>query len=132
MRLIPTRIHGLLDYVVALLLIVWPLLAGYRLDAPEAVVPIVLGAGTVGFSLFTDYEMSLARLIPMPVHLGLDMASGALLALSPWLFGFAERAWTPHLVIGLLEIGVAMTTATVASPIGAPSRQGVARRQAGS
>ena len=46
----------------------------------------------------------------MPVHLGLDFASGVLLAASLWLFGFADRISTPHFVLGLLEVGVALTT----------------------
>jgi hypothetical protein len=32
---------------------------------------------------------------------GIDVASGALLALSPWLFGFADRVFCPHLIVGL-------------------------------
>src|SRR5687768_18344131 len=112
MRLIPTRVHGLLDYLVALALIVLPFAAGYRLDSAEALVPIILGVGTIGVSLFTDYEWSISRVIPMPAHLGIDMGSGAALAVSPWLLGFADRAWIPHLVVGLFEIGTALATRT--------------------
>jgi hypothetical protein len=38
------------------------------------------------------------------VHLGVDVMGGTLLAASPWLFGFADRIWWPHLLIGLMEI----------------------------
>ena len=60
----------------------------------------------------TDYELGVMRVIPMPVHLGIDIASGALLALSPWLFGFADRVFWPHLVVGIFEIGAGLTTRT--------------------
>jgi hypothetical protein len=43
----------------------------------------------------------------MRVHLVVDFLSGALLAASPWLFGFANEpsnAWAPHVVVGLMEI----------------------------
>jgi hypothetical protein len=46
----------------------------------------------------------------MPTHLLLDAGSGAFLLVSPWLFGFADFVWWPHVVIGLLEIGSAVTT----------------------
>ena len=42
----------------------------------------------------------------------LDLLSGLLLAASPWLFGFSEFVYVPHLVLGLLEIGAALMTKT--------------------
>ena len=64
-------------------------------------------------SLITDYELSLTKLIPMPVHLGVDAAGGLLLAASPWLFGFADRVYWPHLILGLVEIGAGLMTRTI-------------------
>jgi hypothetical protein len=52
------------------------------------------------------------RVIPVPVHLGIDVLGGLLLAASPWLFGFNDRVWGPHLVFGLLEAGLALVTRT--------------------
>jgi hypothetical protein len=49
----------------------------------------------------------------MRAHLAMDGLSGALFLVSPWLFGFADRVWVPHLVFGLFEIGAALTTRTV-------------------
>jgi hypothetical protein len=54
----------------------------------------------VANSLFTNYELGLVGLIGMPAHLGMDAASGLLLAASPWLFGFSDVVWAPHLVLG--------------------------------
>jgi hypothetical protein len=50
------------------------------------------------------------KVIPMRTHLMLDYISGALLAVSPWLFGFAHFVAAPHGVMGLLEIGIAFVT----------------------
>ena len=119
MRFIPTKIHGILDYGVGLLLIAAPWLFGFWDDPAATAVPIVLGIGAILYSLLTDYELGVVRRIPMTVHLGLDGLSGVLLAASPWLFGFADYVWAPHLIIGLVELGAAFCTRT------APSRAGI-------
>lgn len=113
MRVIPTRIHGFLDYGVALLLIASPWILGFADDGAEQWVPVALGVFVIVYSLVTDYELSVARMLSMPAHLGLDMASGAVLALSPWLFGFADEVWVPHLIFGILEIGASLLTQQV-------------------
>jgi hypothetical protein len=55
------------------------------------------------------------RRIPMSTHLILDMLSGTVLAASPWLFGFADEVWVPHVVLGILEVGAGLMTQTVPS-----------------
>jgi hypothetical protein len=73
-------------------------------------VPVVLGVVVLITSLFTAYEVSSAKLISMPVHLGADVLVGLVLIVSPWLFGFADEVWIPHVVLGVLEVGVAGMT----------------------
>lgn len=114
-RLIPTRVHGVIDYLTSGTLLAAPEL--FRLkDVPSAALTLRLtGAKAAAYSLLTDHELGLVRLIPMPVHLALDAASGAFLASSPWLFGFAKngtRYWLPHTLIGVGEILAAITTKT--------------------
>ncbi|MBA3969217.1 MAG: SPW repeat protein, partial [Gemmatimonadetes bacterium] len=53
------------------------------------------------------------RRIPMIGHLWVDGLGGLLLAASPWLFGFSEHVWMPHLVLGLAEFGAALVTKTI-------------------
>lgn len=107
MQLIPTRVHGILDYLVGILLIIAPWLFGFANGGAAQWVPVVLGIVTIIYSLLTDYELGVSRMISMPVHLGLDVASGLLLAVSPWLFGFATLIIWPHLLVGIVEIIVA-------------------------
>ncbi len=120
MQVISTRVHGMLDYLVGALLIAAPWLFGFADGGAETWVPVVLGAGAILYSLFTDYELGMVRSIPMPTHLMLDLGSGVLLAVSPWLFGFADRVWEPHLIVGLIEIGTALMTRRV--PADGPRR----------
>ena len=69
----------------------------------------------IGLALMTDYELGASRQIIMRTHLTIDLISGALLAASPWLFGFNEYVWEPHLILGILEIGASLFTKTVPS-----------------
>jgi hypothetical protein len=78
--------------------------------AGETVVPVLLGAVMLGYSICIDYELGVARLIPMRAHLALDLGGGALLALSPWLFRFSSVVRLPHLCLGLLGIALALRT----------------------
>ena len=113
MRIIPTRIHGMLDYATGLLLLISPYLFGFSdVGGAAQYIPMILGAGIIGLSLVTDYELSIAKLIPMPMHLAGDIAAGVLLAASPWLFGFADQVYWPHVIVGLAEIGAGLMTRT--------------------
>lgn len=110
MKIISTKVHGVLDYLMGALLIASPWLFDFARGGAETWVPVVLGAGAILYSLLTDYELGLSRTLSMKTHLGLDMMSGALLAASPWLFGFNEYVYMPHLILGIAEIGAAWMT----------------------
>lgn len=113
MRFLSTRVHGYMDYLMGALLIAAPWLLDFDRGGAETWVPVVLGAGVILYSLMTDYELGAVKALSMRTHLWLDGLGGALLAASPWLFDFDEYVWLPHLVLGLLEIGAALTTETV-------------------
>lgn len=110
MRFLPTKVHGVLDYLMGVLLIAAPWIFGFARGGAETWVPVILGVGVIVYSLLTDYEWGLSRSISMGTHLTLDLFSGILLAASPWLFGFHEFIYLPHLILGILEIGASLTT----------------------
>lgn len=112
MRFIPTKVHGILDYLMGILLIAAPWIFNFHMGGPETYVPIVLGAGVIFYSLLTNYELGVVKKIPMNLHLGFDLIGGAFLAASPWLFGFADYVFLPHLIFGILEIGASLMTHT--------------------
>ncbi|CAN5743374.1 SPW repeat protein [soil metagenome] len=113
MRFLTTRVHGILDYAVALLLIAAPWLLGFARGGAETWVPVGLGIATILYSLLTDYEMGIVRRLQMPLHLWLDALAGVLLAVSPWLFNFDQMVWVPHVAIGVTEVVVAFMSQTV-------------------
>lgn len=110
MKPISTRAHGYLDYTVGALLIAAPWILGFASEGPDTWVPMVLGVGTIIYSLLTNYELAVAHMIPFKTHLVLDAMAGLLLAASPWLFQFADRVWMPHVIVGVIELVVVMLT----------------------
>src|SRR5688572_17969941 len=113
MRFIGTKTHGYLDYIMGAFLIASPWIFDFNAGGAETWIPVVLGAGMIVYSLLTDYELGVSRQISMRTHLMLDLLGGALLAASPWLFGFADYVWEPHLFLGIAEMGAALCTKQV-------------------
>ncbi len=97
---------------MSILLIALPWIGGFANGGAEQWIPVVAGVAMLGLSAMTAYEAGLVRAIPMPIHLGADAVLGILMAASPWLFGFSDVVWMPHLLLGIGELGAALTTET--------------------
>ena len=110
MDLISTKTHGYLDYIMAIFFIFIPYAFNLDSQSAQGIVFYVFGASMLFFGLLTNYELGIVKAIPMKTHLILDTVSGIVLAASPWLFGFADTVYLPHLILGLMEIGVAAIT----------------------
>jgi hypothetical protein len=112
-RVIPTGVHGVLDYLASGINLVFPGLLGLHGAPRAALVPRVAGVAGAGYSLITDYELGAFKVLPMPTHLVFDAAKGLFMAASPWLFGFAKngtRYWLPHLLMGTADVLAAVAT----------------------
>lgn len=103
-RFLPTRIHGILDYLWSLLLASTPWVLGYNRGGAETWVPVGFAAGAVLYSLLTDYELGVVRVLPMRFHLILDVVGGALLILATWLLDLRDPARLVNLGFGLFSI----------------------------
>lgn len=88
-RVVPMDVHSMLDYAGGTTLLATALLAK---DACAATAGAVLGAAATGVSLFTDYRMSLKKLIPIEVHEVADYVYGFGSILAPFIFGYAKKA----------------------------------------
>ncbi len=110
MRIIPSTIHGFMDYFIAILLIASPWLFGFYRGGIESYIPIGVGTLILVQALMTRNETGAMKVIPMSAHLMSDLAIGLFLALSPWLFFFHDYIWEPHFIVGLLITGQAILT----------------------
>ncbi len=80
MRFLPTRVHGMVDWILGALLVALPWVLGLDRGGPEAWVPMALGITALAVTFFTDHEFGVVRRIPMVGHLWVDGLAGALLA----------------------------------------------------
>jgi hypothetical protein len=112
MRFVPTAVHGAVDYPMAILTMASPWLFGFRKGGMETWVPVAVGGMCLLTNAMTKHEVSVSKVVPMRMHAMLDVMNGAMLAASPWLFGFSGRTMLPHLMLGTLEVISGLTVKT--------------------
>lgn len=122
MKIISTKTHGVLDYLVGAILIILPWVLDFADGGIQMWIPIILGVSAFIYSIVTEYELGIYKIISFRTHLIIDTLSGILLAGSPWLFGFAHNVYIQHLVFGLLELTVVTFSKTDPSSSGSKKR----------
>ncbi len=109
MRVISTRVHGVLDYMTAAALFAIPRMFNWNEGLTMAMTMAAIG--TVVYSLLTRYEMGLARAIPMRAHLAIDLMMGVLfLGAALFLNDHPDTVRMTLGAIGLFEIGASLMT----------------------
>ncbi|MEP3051446.1 MAG: hypothetical protein ABJP48_00510 [Erythrobacter sp.] len=108
MRFIPSALHGILDYAVALTLVVMPFLFGFQ--GVALFLAVAGGLGLFVYSLITDYSLSARKLLPFKVHLAIDFIAATVLTAAPFVFGFVGFERVFYLVIGIAVIVVVLVT----------------------
>ncbi len=110
MQIIDTKTHGYIDYSMGALLIAMAYFINFNSDNTPNFVLYLVGSLAIFYSLLTKYELGVIKIIPMYIHLMLDSLSGIFLATAPWLLGFADDVFLPHLLLGLFEIATTIMT----------------------
>lgn len=116
MGVITTKAHTVIGLVVGAVLVFAPFIFGFNDNEAATMVPIIVGIFIILNELITTSPVSPIKLVPMKVHIVIDVITGAFLALSPWIFNFMDSQnpiqWVPHLIVGLMVIGYALMTTT--------------------
>ncbi len=103
-------VHGVLDYLTGVLLAASPWIFGFAHQHLAPQFALIFGGGMVLYSLLTNYELGVVRLLPFPVHRFIDFAVGFLLATN-WLhFAIGGRAGLVFTIFGVMEILVMLFT----------------------
>lgn len=88
-RFVTQKIHALLDYPVAIVLVAMPFVLGLGQTNPMALW-LSVGTGVAAFilTLLTDHETGVIRVVPYSFHLAVDFAVGVMFVIAPIGFGF--------------------------------------------
>src|SRR4051795_8122202 len=107
MRIISTRMHGILDYLTSVALLAVPRALGWERGVTQMMTGAALS--TIGYSALTNYELGLFKVLPMPAHLAFDMMSAALFCSMPLVFPKQDsRMQRRFVAIGLFELVVTL------------------------
>jgi hypothetical protein len=108
------KTHNILDYVGAILLLLAPAIFGFSEVTAARNIFVVEGLLLLAYSLFTNYQFAVWRVIPLGVHMTLDAALGVALVLAPWVLGYRGLITggqeLVHYVLGLGLIGLVAAT----------------------
>ena len=102
---IPGFIHGALEYAAAALFVAAPFLFGFDSDAATA-VSIVLGVGILVVTASSELPTGLAKVIPVTIHVVLDVVVAGFLIAAPFLFGFSDDGGPTafFIVVGVVHL----------------------------
>lgn len=109
---IPLNLHAALEPLMALVIIAAPWIFQFSATDSATVICVLVGIAMLLVGSMTDWRMSLVRLIPLRMHLMGDLVLGAVLVLSPLIFGFADEGGPTRFMViaGLLELMTALMT----------------------
>jgi hypothetical protein len=100
---ISTRLHGVLDYVAGITLMV-PWIVNFYGDNSDTWMLAMAGIFTILISLLTNYELSFIRIIPMKVHLFLDVLVAAFLIALPFIYPMYHYYFYWPVALGICEL----------------------------
>jgi hypothetical protein len=98
MKIINSRLHGIIDYLVVLFLWASPTLFGLTGFTGN----IIYGLGGIHLilTIVTDFELGLIKWIPLKIHGWIELVVGLVLLASPWILGVSENAVDRNFLLG--------------------------------
>lgn len=108
---ISTRLHGLLDYVAAIALVI-PWIVSFYEDANDTWILALTGVAILMMSLLTNYELSFIRIIPMKLHLFMDVLVAVFLIALPFLFPMYHYYLYWPVLLGILGLVVVLLSSS--------------------
>lgn len=114
--MIGLKAHNVMDYLIAAILILTPFAMQFARVAPARNVFLVLGIGLFAYSIVTRYYYSIAKIIPLGLHMTLDCIAGIVLLFAPNLFNYRDLItsgpYVAHIILGLGALGLVALTKT--------------------
>ncbi len=101
--------HGVINYIVTILLILSPWLFNfYHVGGASLITPVFFGWVLLIMTIFTDFKPGFIKVLPLLMHCFLQMMAGFIILVSPFLYAFSDQVYLPHLILGLIMFIVAV------------------------
>jgi hypothetical protein len=109
---LPLRIHAAIEPLIGIILIAAPWIFGFSHTNDAKVLCIVLGVLVILTGAMTDWRVSLARIIPLRVHLMTDLTVALVLIVAPFVLGYSDNGAATRfsIIAGVLEALAALAT----------------------
>jgi len=112
MLIFTTKAHGILDYLMGIFLLLVPTFLHLKIDSAEGFILYNAAGFLLLYTALTAYELGVIKLIPMKLHLTLDIFLGIFLATAPWVLNFEDQARIPFVILGIIQLVAGLTTAS--------------------
>ncbi len=118
-KIVSSKTHGIIDYIAAPLLVALPRL----LKFPKRITMVLTGMAAFHalYSMLTNYELGIFKVLPYKGHLALDTDVATATVASPIMFTEAKPRVGPMLVAGGMIEGIIVAL----SLINRPKKQGI-------
>lgn len=98
-RAIGAIVHGVLDYLLVVLLIFGPSLAGFT--GRQAKLCWLLAAIHFVLTILTRFPLGIKKIVGLPIHGAIEAIVGVLLIILPWLHEFSRGVLSRNFFVGL-------------------------------
>ena len=110
------KTHNILDYVGGVLLMLIPSIFNFAGIGMAQNIFVGGGIVLILYSLLTNYQYAIFRVIPLGVHMTFDVLLGIVVMVAPWAFDY-RGLLTPlqefmHYIVGLGVVGLVAFTRT--------------------
>jgi SPW repeat len=109
---IPLNLHAALEPLISVVIIAAPWIFQFSETTSATVICVAVGVAMLLVGSMTDWRLSLVRLIPIEMHMAGDLVLGAVLVLSPLIFGFSDEGGPTRFMViaGVLELMTSLMT----------------------
>ena len=119
-------LHGLIEYVIGIALIVAPFALAFE-AAPATAVSIIGGLVVLTLAAVTVGPTGIVKQVPLSVHVVIDFLLVAVLIAAPFLFGFADERAPTTVFIALAVFHLLLTIGTRFAPKEEPPETAASR-----
>ena len=108
---VPAFVHGVVEYLVAILLIAAPLIFSFDEDVATA-ASLIVGVLLLIIAASTAWRTGLTTSIPIQAHVMLDYVLALFLIAAPFILGFSDDGTAAAFFIVLGVVHLLLTIAT--------------------